>query len=125
MKQVIVGTYEMGYEKVQLVLREGHGGEFYLLPGDIDDRCAAHHPAHIHGTLARSPDAHPAAADGRAYLALRSVVRVELARAPATRTGPRRHRRFHDPLPVPLLFRRRIVHLFPVLGLRDSDDEQD
>ena len=36
MKQVIVGTYEIGYEKVELVLREGKGGEFYLLPGDIN-----------------------------------------------------------------------------------------
>lgn len=36
MKQVIVGTYEMGWEHVQLVLREGLGGEFYLIPGDID-----------------------------------------------------------------------------------------
>lgn len=36
MKQKIVGTYEFGYEKVQLVLREGDGGEFYVLPGDID-----------------------------------------------------------------------------------------
>jgi hypothetical protein len=35
-KQAIVGTYEMGYERVQLVLREGKGGEFYHLPGDID-----------------------------------------------------------------------------------------
>jgi hypothetical protein len=36
LNQVIVGTYEMGYERVQLVLREGLGGEFYLMPGDID-----------------------------------------------------------------------------------------
>jgi hypothetical protein len=35
-KQVIVGTYEMGWEHVQLVLREGSGGEFFLVPGDID-----------------------------------------------------------------------------------------
>lgn len=36
MRQKIVGTYEFGYEKAELVLREGDGGEFYLLPGDID-----------------------------------------------------------------------------------------
>lgn len=36
MKQVIVGAYEMGWEMVQLSLREGRGGEFYLLPGDIN-----------------------------------------------------------------------------------------
>ena len=36
MKQAIVGTYEFGYENVQLVLREGIGGEFYVLPGDIN-----------------------------------------------------------------------------------------
>lgn len=36
MKQVVVGTYEMGWEMVELVLREGRGGEFYLLPGDIN-----------------------------------------------------------------------------------------
>jgi hypothetical protein len=35
-KQVVVGTYEMGYECVQLVLREGNGGEFWMVPGDID-----------------------------------------------------------------------------------------
>ena len=35
-KQVIVGIYEMGWEHVQLVLREGRGGEFYIVPGDID-----------------------------------------------------------------------------------------
>lgn len=32
MKQVIVGTYECGYEYVELVLREGTGGEFYTNP---------------------------------------------------------------------------------------------
>ena len=36
MKPVIVGTYEFGYEKCQLVLRESDGGEFWVLPGDID-----------------------------------------------------------------------------------------
>lgn len=33
-KQKVVGTYELGSEMVQLVLREGDGGEFYFLPGD-------------------------------------------------------------------------------------------
>ncbi len=37
MKQVIVGIYELGYERVQLVLRDGKGGEFWHLPGDIDN----------------------------------------------------------------------------------------
>lgn len=32
MKQVIVGVYECGYEQLQLVLREGTGGEFYTVP---------------------------------------------------------------------------------------------
>lgn len=32
MKQVIVGTYEMGYEQVELVIREDTGGEFYVIP---------------------------------------------------------------------------------------------
>jgi hypothetical protein len=32
MKQVIVGTYECGYEQIELVLREGTGGEFYSCP---------------------------------------------------------------------------------------------
>lgn len=33
MRQVIVGTYHLGFEQVQLVLREGTGGEFYSSPG--------------------------------------------------------------------------------------------
>lgn len=32
MKQVIVGTYQMGFESVELVLREDTGGEFYATP---------------------------------------------------------------------------------------------
>lgn len=32
MKQVIVGTYEYGMGQAQLVLREGTGGEFYIVP---------------------------------------------------------------------------------------------
>lgn len=32
MKQKIVGVYECGYEQIQLVLREGTGGEFYSCP---------------------------------------------------------------------------------------------
>jgi hypothetical protein len=36
MKQVIVGTYEIGWNMVQIVLMEGKGGSFYILPGDID-----------------------------------------------------------------------------------------
>lgn len=32
MKQVIVGTYEIGYDQVEIVLRDGDGGEFYLIP---------------------------------------------------------------------------------------------
>ncbi len=32
MKQTIVGTYEIGSDYVQIVLREGTGGEFYLMP---------------------------------------------------------------------------------------------
>lgn len=47
MRQQIIGTYEFGYEKVQLVLREGEGGEFYTLPGDINCpriRIGADHP---------------------------------------------------------------------------------
>lgn len=35
MKQKIVGTYRLGDRMVQLVLREGTGGECYPLPGDI------------------------------------------------------------------------------------------
>jgi len=34
LKQKIVGTYQAGYYHVQLVLREGVGGESYLVPGD-------------------------------------------------------------------------------------------
>ena len=37
MKQKIVGTYRLGGEYVELVLREGTGGEFYYTPS----------PAHI------------------------------------------------------------------------------
>ena len=33
MTQVIVGVYTMGYEDVEIVLREGTGGEFYNCPG--------------------------------------------------------------------------------------------
>jgi hypothetical protein len=36
MKQKIVGTYPLGWGWVQIVAREGHGGEFWLSPGDID-----------------------------------------------------------------------------------------
>lgn len=36
MKMAIVGTYEFGYERVQIVLREDDGGEFFAVPGDID-----------------------------------------------------------------------------------------
>lgn len=32
MKQKIVGIYEVGYEQIELILREGYGGEFYLIP---------------------------------------------------------------------------------------------
>ncbi len=32
MKQVIVGSYEMGWGCVQIVLREGTGGEFFVIP---------------------------------------------------------------------------------------------
>jgi hypothetical protein len=35
MRQKIVGTYRMGDDSVQLVLREGDGGDFYFQPGDI------------------------------------------------------------------------------------------
>lgn len=38
MKQRIIGYYNIGDETVQLVLREGTGGEFYFQPGDI--KCA-------------------------------------------------------------------------------------
>jgi hypothetical protein len=36
MKPKIIGTFDMGPQRVQLVLREGDGGEIYLKPGDID-----------------------------------------------------------------------------------------
>ena len=36
-KQVIIGTYELGWQNVQLVLRSGTGGNFYMLPGDIKE----------------------------------------------------------------------------------------
>ena len=32
MKQKIIGTYSCGVEEVQLVLREGTGGEFWTMP---------------------------------------------------------------------------------------------
>ena len=32
MRQVIVGTYEFGYDQAQLVLRAGNGGEFNMIP---------------------------------------------------------------------------------------------
>lgn len=35
MRQKIVGFFELGNEQVQVVLREGVGGEFWLEPGDI------------------------------------------------------------------------------------------
>jgi hypothetical protein len=35
MRQKIVGTYRLGDEMVQLVLREGGGADFYTTPGDI------------------------------------------------------------------------------------------
>ena len=35
MKQKIVGTYRLGNQMVQVVLREGAGGECYSVPGDI------------------------------------------------------------------------------------------
>jgi len=31
-KQKIIGVFDIGYENVQLVLREGTGGEFHLYP---------------------------------------------------------------------------------------------
>lgn len=34
MKQVIVGEFYCGFERVQLVLREGLGGQFYTSPGE-------------------------------------------------------------------------------------------
>ncbi len=33
MRQKIVGVFEFGYEYCQLVIREGYGGEFWLMPG--------------------------------------------------------------------------------------------
>jgi len=33
MKQKIIGVYPCGGEEVQLILREGTGGEFYTMPG--------------------------------------------------------------------------------------------
>lgn len=32
MKQKVIGTYYIGRDEVELVLREGHGGEFYISP---------------------------------------------------------------------------------------------
>ena len=32
MKQKVVGSYYAGYESVELVLREGYGGDFYTIP---------------------------------------------------------------------------------------------
>jgi hypothetical protein len=32
MKQKIIGVYYAGFHQIQLVLREGTGGEFYLIP---------------------------------------------------------------------------------------------
>lgn len=32
MKQKIIGIYEAGYYQIELILREGTGGEFYLTP---------------------------------------------------------------------------------------------
>jgi hypothetical protein len=32
MKQKILGCYKIGWEQVQIVCREGFGGEFYLIP---------------------------------------------------------------------------------------------
>jgi len=34
MKKQIIGIYEIGYERVQVVFRAGLGGEFYLCPRD-------------------------------------------------------------------------------------------
>ena len=36
MKQKIIGSYECGFDVIQLVGREGSGGEFYSIPGDIN-----------------------------------------------------------------------------------------
>ncbi|KKN03652.1 hypothetical protein LCGC14_1105560 [marine sediment metagenome] len=37
MKQVIVGVYDLGYQKIQLILREGTGADWQTLPknGDV------------------------------------------------------------------------------------------
>lgn len=35
MKPQVIGDYEIGYEYVQLVLRDGCGAEFYLLSDDV------------------------------------------------------------------------------------------
>ena len=32
MKQVIIGIYDIGYEQIELVLREGTGGDFWNVP---------------------------------------------------------------------------------------------
>lgn len=34
MKQKIIGTYQLVHRNVQLVAREGDGGEFYFMPDD-------------------------------------------------------------------------------------------
>lgn len=34
MKQVIVGTYDCGLDQIELILREGTGGEFFFKPED-------------------------------------------------------------------------------------------
>ncbi len=31
MRQKVVGVYEIGYEKIEVVLRDGNGGEFHML----------------------------------------------------------------------------------------------
>jgi len=35
LRQQVVGAYQLGSHMVQVVLREGDGGEYYVLPGDI------------------------------------------------------------------------------------------
>ena len=35
MKPQIIGDYEIGYEMVQLILRDGDGAEFYRLSGNV------------------------------------------------------------------------------------------
>ena len=32
LKQTVVGIYEIGYEEVEVVFRDGQGGEFYVYP---------------------------------------------------------------------------------------------